>query len=68
MGRCGSSMLRPSPNHGTPWLHNDDDDDIVLYSKKNMLIMLINFCLITYSEHFQIVPVNINHNYKPSRC
>ena len=20
-------MLRPSPNHGTVWLHNDDDDD-----------------------------------------
>ena len=20
-------MLRPSPNHGTPWLHDDDDDD-----------------------------------------
>ena len=26
IGRCGSSMLRPSPNHGTLWLHNDDDD------------------------------------------
>jgi len=22
--RCGSSMLRPSSNHGTLWLHNDD--------------------------------------------
>ena len=20
-------MLRPSPHHGTLWLHNDDDDD-----------------------------------------
>ena len=20
-------MLRPLPNHGTLWLHNDDDDD-----------------------------------------
>ena len=27
IGTCGSSMLRPSPNHGTLWLHNDDDDD-----------------------------------------
>ena len=27
IGRCGSSMLKPSPNHGTLWLHNDDDDD-----------------------------------------
>ena len=27
VGGCGSSMLRPSPNHGTQWLHNDDDDD-----------------------------------------
>ena len=26
--RCGRSMLRPSSNHGTLWLHNDDDDDI----------------------------------------
>ena len=24
--RCGSSMLRPSPNHGTLWLHNEDDE------------------------------------------
>ena len=22
-------MLRPSPNHGTLWLHNDDEDDDV---------------------------------------
>ena len=26
IGRCGSSMLRLSPNHGTLWLHNDDDE------------------------------------------
>ena len=25
--RCGSSMLRPSPNHGTLWLQIGDDDD-----------------------------------------
>ena len=28
IGRCGSSGLRPSPNHGTLWLHNDDGDDV----------------------------------------
>ena len=22
-----SACLRPLPNHGTLWLHNDDDDD-----------------------------------------
>ena len=27
IGRCGSSMLRPSPNHGTLWLHIHYDDD-----------------------------------------
>ena len=27
IGRCGSSMLRPSLDDGTLWLHNDDDDD-----------------------------------------
>ena len=33
IGRCGSSMLRPSPNHETPWLHNNDhdgDDDAII--------------------------------------
>ena len=27
IGRCGSSMPRPSPNHGTLWLLKDNDDD-----------------------------------------
>ena len=27
IGRCGSSMLRPSHNNGTVWLHNDDNND-----------------------------------------
>ena len=31
IGRCGSSMMRPSPNQGTLWLHNDDDDDVYIY-------------------------------------
>ena len=28
--RSGNSMLRPSPNHGTLWLHTDDDDMVML--------------------------------------
>ena len=27
MRMCRSSMLRPSLNHGTLWLHDDDDGD-----------------------------------------
>ena len=29
IGRCGNSMLRPWPNHGTLWLHNDNDDECI---------------------------------------
>ena len=40
VGRCGSSMLRPSPNNGTLWLHNDDDDLVLLLLFQMMLLQL----------------------------
>ena len=34
-----NSMLRPSPNHGTLWLH-DDDDDVFLWFVFNYVLFL----------------------------
>ena len=48
-------MLRPSPNHGTLWLHNDDDD---IYIVLCLVCPCVEHCRFTILEelvHFNFI-------------
>ena len=72
IGRCVSSKLRPSPNHGTLWLHKGGD---VIYMSMLVYVCLTTLgqldsysCRLSGTTAITNICLNLNHASPVSTC
>ena len=82
IGRCGGSKLKPSPNHGTLWLHNDDVHIIIIIIYMSVCYYFfalllycgigscanVSFCsrIQYYGDAFYVIFINLSHEQNAS--